>query len=131
MLYYAVATVVALLFFGLFVYANPEPVLVYATRNGYYETLPVWILVLIGMILGILLEFLYTRRLWNDQRQQLDTTQARFEKTRARAAKMEASLKDREDEIGLLRVQLGQGEGKAPSEGEATQAEAPEEEAPI
>lgn len=131
MLYYAVATVLAFLLFGLFVYANPDPVLVYATREGWYQELPVWVIALIGAIIGILLEFLFTRRLWNAQQQQLATTQKRLEKARANVKELEASLKQREQELEELRPEAAPSEGETPSEGEPSGAEAEEDEAPI
>ena len=126
MLYYAVATVVAFLLFGLFVYANPEPVAVYATRNGWYQELPVWIIALIGAVIGIALEFAFTRRIWHAQQQQLSATQKRLEKARTTVKELESSLKEREDELNALQETVGLEEGA-----EAAGVEARDDEAPI
>lgn len=130
MLYYAVATVVAFLLFGLFVYANPDPVQVYVP-GGYYQEMPVWIIALIGAVIGILLEFLFTRRLWAEQRQQLTTAQSRLEKSRAKVKELGAALQEGEAELERLRAEVGEGAGEAPGEGESREAEDEEEEAPI
>ena len=128
MLYYAVATVVAFLLFGLFVYANPEPVNVYAP-GGYFQEMPVWIIALIGAIVGIALEFCFTRRLWTEQRAQLTTAQSRLEKSRAQVKELQVALKEGEAELEQLRGEPGESEGAGPAEGEAT--EDAHDEAPI
>ncbi|MGD8237293.1 MAG: hypothetical protein PVH68_01960 [Armatimonadota bacterium] len=129
MLWQAVCAVVVLGLLSWFVYVNQGPVPVYGTPARYVD-LPVWVVGCIGAVVGILLEFAFTRRLWQTQASAVQTAQAQLRRARAKAKSQEEVIAERQEKIEALEAQL-EAAGEPPvtddEEGEAEVAADDEE----
>jgi uncharacterized membrane-anchored protein YhcB (DUF1043 family) len=106
MLWQAICVVVALALVGWLGYANPQPVPVNFKPIPFYAEVPVWLLGCIGAVIGILLEFALTRRLWQAQASALETARAELRRARAKAKSQTQTIVERDARIKALEEQL-------------------------
>ncbi len=131
MLYYAIATIVAFALFGWFVFANSQPVTIrlWPGAGPVFETWP-WVIGLVGAIIGVLLEFVFTRRLWQTQQERAVGLEGRLLKARARVKSLETALAEREAELEARRAE-DQPEGESAAAGEEEEVPVADDEEPI
>jgi hypothetical protein len=105
MLWQAICAVVALGLLSWFVHVNPNPVSVYG-MPGQYIDVPVWIVGCIGAVLGILLEFALTRRVWQAQSAALEAAKAQLRRARAKVKSQERTIAERVEKVEALEAQV-------------------------
>ena len=105
MLWQAICAVVLVGLLSWFVYVNPDPVPVYGTPARYAD-LPVWVVGCVGAVVGILLEFALTRRLWQAQTATLESAQSQLRRARAKTKSLEEAMAKRDEKLKALEAQL-------------------------
>ncbi len=105
MLWQAICAVVAVGLLSWFAYVNQVPVKVYGTPKLYAD-IPVWLVGCVGAALGVLLEFAFTRRLWQAQAAELATARSQLRRARAKVKSQQDAIAERDEKIGFPDAQV-------------------------